>query len=72
MTPKLPPPPPRMAQNTSSPMAFRSNIRPFASTILASSALSAPSPYFLIMEPYAPPVMCPPTPKLVHIPVGIP
>ncbi|KAF5797797.1 hypothetical protein HanXRQr2_Chr07g0284981 [Helianthus annuus] len=57
MTPKLAPPPPLRAQKTSSPMAFRSSIRPFASTSFTSSALSAPSPYFLIMEPYAPPVM---------------
>ncbi|KAJ0491236.1 hypothetical protein HanRHA438_Chr12g0532981 [Helianthus annuus] len=53
-------------------MAFRSNNRPLTSIIFASSALSAPSPYFLIMEPYAPPVMCPPTPRLVHSPAGIP
>uniref|UniRef100_M4EFI9 Uncharacterized protein n=1 Tax=Brassica campestris TaxID=3711 RepID=M4EFI9_BRACM len=59
-----------MAQNISSPIPFRSSILPLASTIFVSRTLSAPRPYFLIMEPYAPPVMCPTIPKLEHKPAG--
>uniref|UniRef100_A0A6N2N7J3 Uncharacterized protein n=1 Tax=Salix viminalis TaxID=40686 RepID=A0A6N2N7J3_SALVM len=70
MIPKLPPPPPLIAQNRSSPMAFRSRTLPWASIIRASMTLSAARPYFLNMVPYAPPVMCPPIPKLVQTPAG--
>uniref|UniRef100_A0A7C8YHS2 Uncharacterized protein n=1 Tax=Opuntia streptacantha TaxID=393608 RepID=A0A7C8YHS2_OPUST len=55
--PKLPPPPPLIAQNKSSPMAFLSKIFPSGPTILASTTLSTPNPYFLIIDPYAPPVI---------------
>jgi len=72
ITPKLPPPPPRIAQKTSSPIAARSRIWPLASTILASRTLSAPRPNFLIMEPYAPPTKWPPMPRLEHKPAGKP
>nr|GMD38219.1 zinc finger A20 and AN1 domain-containing stress-associated protein 5 [Ipomoea batatas] len=51
--PKLPPPPPLIAQNRSSPIDSLSRIFPFASTILASKTLSTARPYFLIMAPTA-------------------
>nr|GMD10320.1 berberine bridge enzyme-like 15 [Ipomoea batatas] len=70
--PKLPPPPPLIAQNRSSPIAALSRTLPVASTIRASKALSAARPYFLSMAPYAPPVTCPPIPKLVQVPAGKP
>ncbi|KAL3851538.1 hypothetical protein ACJIZ3_013420 [Penstemon smallii] len=55
--PKLAPPPPLIAQKRSSPIDSLSRILPSASTICASITLSAPKPYFLIIGPYAPPVM---------------
>nr|GMD10321.1 hypothetical protein PanWU01x14_309560 [Ipomoea batatas]GME01733.1 hypothetical protein PanWU01x14_309560 [Ipomoea batatas] len=57
--PKLPPPPPLIAQNKSSPIAALSKTLPDASTTRASKALSAARPYFLSMAPYAPPVTGP-------------
>ncbi|KAL3833737.1 hypothetical protein ACJIZ3_008473 [Penstemon smallii] len=56
MTPKLAPPPPLIAQKTSSPIPFLSRILPFASTILASTTLSTERPYFRTMVPYPPPL----------------
>nr|GEW42446.1 RNA-directed DNA polymerase, eukaryota [Tanacetum cinerariifolium] len=53
-------------------MVFLSRISPLALMIFASCVLSTPSPYFLSMDPYAPPVICPPTPRLVQIPAAIP
>ncbi|RDX62475.1 hypothetical protein CR513_59189, partial [Mucuna pruriens] len=47
MTPKLPPPPPLIAQKRSSPMDFLSRRFPLASTICASTILSEAKPYFL-------------------------
>ncbi|PON38818.1 hypothetical protein PanWU01x14_309560, partial [Parasponia andersonii] len=71
-TPKLAPPPPRMAQKTSSPINFLSRILPSASTRTASTILSAASPYFLNIVPYPPPLKCPPTPTVGQIPAGKP
>ncbi|XP_060974917.1 ras-related protein RABA5c-like isoform X1 [Cannabis sativa] len=51
MIPKLPPPPPRIAQNKSFPIISLSRIRPLTSTIRASRTLSAARPYFLSMAP---------------------
>lgn len=63
INPKLAPPPPMIAQNRSSPMDFWSRI-----LLVASMALSVARPYFVIIDPYAPPVICLPMPKLVHSP----
>ncbi|RDX69025.1 hypothetical protein CR513_51917, partial [Mucuna pruriens] len=70
MTPKLAPPPPRMAQNRSSPIDFLSRIAPSALTNLASMTLSTERPYFLIKFPYPPPEKWPPAPKETHTPAG--
>ena len=70
--PKLPPAPPLIAQKVSSPIAVLSSNLPLTSTSFASRTLSAARPYFLIKEPYAPPVICPPMPKLGYIPAGHP
>ncbi|KAL5714234.1 hypothetical protein ACHQM5_016223 [Ranunculus cassubicifolius] len=70
MTPKLEPPPPLIAQNRSSPIDFRSRSFPLTSTIYASRTLSAARPYFLHKKPKPPPLICPPTPKVVQTPAG--
>ncbi|POO01086.1 hypothetical protein TorRG33x02_032690 [Trema orientale] len=71
-TPKLAPPPPRIAQKVSSPIDFLSRIFPFASTIFASTTWSLAKPCFLNMFPYPPPLMCPPAPTVGQIPAGKP
>lgn len=55
MAPQVPPPPPRTAQNTSSPIARLSSTRPLPSTIRTSTTLSEERPYFLARAPYPPP-----------------
>ncbi|BAT14112.1 Os11g0496013 [Oryza sativa Japonica Group] len=55
-TPKLSPPPPRIAQKRSSPMRPLSRSSPSAFTIMASSTLSAPIPNLRIMSPIPPPL----------------
>ncbi|KAK2966923.1 hypothetical protein RJ640_013466 [Escallonia rubra] len=53
-------------------MASRSNRCPFASTISASTTLSAASPYFRDSSPKPPPAMCPPIPTVGQDPAENP
>uniref|UniRef100_A0A7C9FGD3 Uncharacterized protein n=1 Tax=Opuntia streptacantha TaxID=393608 RepID=A0A7C9FGD3_OPUST len=72
MTAKLAPPPPRMAQNRSSPMVVRFRTLPWASTTTASITWSTDRPCLRIMFPYPPPLMWPPAPTVGHTPAGNP
>ncbi|BAS98166.1 Os06g0548350 [Oryza sativa Japonica Group] len=62
--PKLPPPPPRMAQKRSSPMAALSRSLPLASTMVASRTWSEARPCFRSIRPKPPPLRNPPTPTV--------
>ncbi|TVU30912.1 hypothetical protein EJB05_22565, partial [Eragrostis curvula] len=68
--PKLPPPPPRIAQKRSSPMADRSRRSPLAFTSLASTTRSMERPKRRIIMPIPPPLKWPPTPMVVQTPAG--
>ena len=70
--PKLPPPPPRIAQNRSgSLVALQVRSTPSTVTMSADTRLSHVSPYLRSSTPMPPPIVMPAIPTVGHVPEGM-